>query len=315
MSPINAVIVDFETLSVDNAAVIPSVAAVFGDLRTGVISERLHLRLNVQEQIKQGHIIDASTLEFWMKQDAAARGYMSQILTGKGVIPRTEAFRQLYAFIDRLPKGTRVFGNGPTFDLGICHKEFGVNGLPWDFWDERCVRSWDDLLRVFANEKSADRVPFRGVKHNPLDDCEHEFARMAYVIGYFTQYITPASAADSKPMIVENFPVYELAVKSVDEATASVSSFVPDDDVDLEDEIMGMPLTKKGKELIQSIPLGESYAELAKELAKDVAEKATKKQAKDAQTDGDLEAEIMEDAFYENMALTAADVAGKDDDL
>jgi hypothetical protein len=304
MSPIHAVIVDFETLSVDNAAVVPSVAAVFGDLRTGVISERLHLRLNVQEQIKHGHIIDASTLEFWMKQDAAARGYMSQILAGKGVIPRAEAFRQLYAFIDRLPKGTRVFGNGPTFDLGICHKEFGVNGLPWDFWDERCVRSWDDLLRVFANEKSADRVPFRGVKHNPLDDCEHEFARMAYVVGYFMQYVTPASVANydnafnakfavpecaKQPnMPAEPFPIYELAVKSVDEATASVSSFVPDDDVDLEAEIMGTPLTEKGKELIQSIPFGESYAELAKELAKDVAEKVTKKQAKEAQTDGDL---------------------------
>lgn len=296
MSPINAVIVDFETLSVDNAAVVPSVAAVFGDLRTGVISERLHLRLNVQEQIKHGHIIDASTLEFWMKQDAAARGYMSQILAGKGVIPRAEAFRQLYAFIDRLPKGTRVFGNGPTFDLGICHKEFGVNGLPWDFWDERCVRSWDDLLRVFANEKSAERVPFRGVKHNPLDDCEHEFARMAYVVGYFMQYITPASVANyeneyyakfavpecaKQPnMPAEAFPIYELAVKSVDETTASVSSFVPDDDIDenaVEAEIMGGDL-------------GEEYKELAAFMTKQEKLNSFKKAAKsdDVAKDDDL---------------------------
>jgi exodeoxyribonuclease VIII len=269
MSPINAVVIDFETLSTDNAAVVPSVAAVFGDLRTGVITERLHLRLNVQAQVQQGYLIDASTLEFWMKQDAAARGYMSQILAGKGVIARDNAFRQLYAFIDRLPKGTRVFGNGPTFDLGICHKEWGVNNLPWDFWDERCVRSWDDLLRVFTNEKSADRVPFRGVKHNPLDDCEHEFARMAYVVSYFSQYITPASVANynneyhakfaAPAPVQEEFPVYELAVKSVDEATASVSSFVPDEYIDenaIEAEIM-------------DIPLGENYAKLAAEFAKD----------------------------------------------
>lgn len=178
--PVLAAVVDFETLSIENDAVIPSFGVVFGDLVTGVIDRELYVEFDVQQQIESGRRIDASTLAFWLKQDHTARLQLAAILDQpEARVSFEQGMAQLTSFLKRLPKRTRVVGNGPTFDLSIILKHTGMAKSPYPFWEERSLRDWRDLCMLLTNTDPAKEHKFVGVKHNGLDDARNEFAIMS----------------------------------------------------------------------------------------------------------------------------------------
>lgn len=176
------IILDFETLDTKDTAIVPSIGARLCNLETGEMGETFHVKLDVQEQIDAGYTFSASTLAFWMKQQAAGRDYLIEILDKKTVtVSRKQAFDMLYRFI-RGVKDAFVWGNGATFDLGICIREYGDNNLPWQFWAEQDVRSIVSFCkRVFGVEFKKE-TPFEGVQHQPVDDATHE---ASYLMRYF----------------------------------------------------------------------------------------------------------------------------------
>jgi hypothetical protein len=86
-------------------------------------------------------------------------------------VPLVEALGRLYAFVNQVGTGSKVWGNSARFDLGILEVAYTACKMviPWQFWNERDVRT----LVAFAPEIKANE-PFLGDKHDPLHDCLHQ---------------------------------------------------------------------------------------------------------------------------------------------
>jgi exodeoxyribonuclease VIII len=67
-----------------------------------------------------------------------------------------------------------MFGNGASFDnviLGEAYKRCGLK-VPWNFWNDRCLRTLMDIGGVKSYELPQDK------KHNALYDCYRQ------IVGY-----------------------------------------------------------------------------------------------------------------------------------
>lgn len=176
------IIIDAETLDTKDTAVIPSIGARLCNLETGEMGEGFHVNLDVQAQIDAGYTISASTLAFWLNQQQAARSYLIDIMDRKvPLVSRQVGFSMLHQFISSV-KNANVWGNGISFDLGLCIREWGPDNLPWEFWNEQDVRSIVSFGRRVFGVQFKKEVQFEGTAHNPLDDATHE---AQYLMEYF----------------------------------------------------------------------------------------------------------------------------------
>lgn len=176
------IIIDAETLDTKDTAVIPSIGARLCNLETGEMGEGFHVKLDVQAQIDAGYTISASTLAFWLNQQQAARSYLIDIMDRKvPLVSRQVGFSMLHQFISSV-KNANAWGNGISFDLGLCIREWGPDNLPWEFWNEQDVRSIVSFGRRVFGVQFKKEVQFEGTQHNPLDDATHE---AQYLMEYF----------------------------------------------------------------------------------------------------------------------------------
>ena len=157
------VMVDIETLGTEPGCVILSVAAVRFNLETGVISDKFMKVVDIDSCIKLGLGVDGGTLTWWFNQSEEAREHLKgKSNTIKSVL---HSLSQFFRSEDQ------VWGNSARFDLGIladAYKKVGKK-LPWDFWNERDVRTLVSFKPEVKNE-----VVFEGEPHNPIDDCIHQ---------------------------------------------------------------------------------------------------------------------------------------------
>jgi hypothetical protein len=181
-TPMCDIIIDAETLDTKDTAVIPSIGARLCNLETGEMGEGFHVKLNVQEQIDAGYTVNADTMGFWMNQGQTARDYLIAILQNKTpTVSRQVGFSMLHQFISCV-KNANVWGNGISFDLGLCIREWGQDNLPWEFWNEQDVRTIVSFGRRVFGVQFKKEVQFEGTQHNPLDDATHE---AQYLMEYF----------------------------------------------------------------------------------------------------------------------------------
>ncbi|MGJ8518072.1 3'-5' exonuclease [Carnimonas bestiolae] len=120
--------IDLETLGIAKNSVILSIAIVTD---TGA---ELEIFPDIDAQIANGRVVDASTMLWWFGQSEANRKQQTDA-------PRVSlwiAIETIREFFDEnLGKRTSVWGNSPSFDCDIL-ADFG-GGRPWDFWQERDV--------------------------------------------------------------------------------------------------------------------------------------------------------------------------------
>jgi len=148
--------IDLETLDIENSAVVLSIGAVFFDEEG--IHEEFYRELDAQAQIDLGRSIRFDTLQWW--------------LTQKGMFPescgKTKLAPDLAEFVGFCNKyeGAKVWGNGATFDISMMESLFKSTGIvtPWDFWNIRDVRTIVDLY-------PESRGGFQN-NHNALDDAK-----------------------------------------------------------------------------------------------------------------------------------------------
>lgn len=157
--------VDIEALGLDADAAIMSIGAVgFGPF-TGAMYQTFYERLDWEKQADRK--IDASTLKFWLKQDAACFAE-----TRSGTTTLRTALEKLAEFI---PEGANVWVNGSSYDFKIlthAYKQLGIP-VPWKYSKEMCMRSVRRLL-------PDPQLTREGVYHNALDDAIYQ---AKYVIG------------------------------------------------------------------------------------------------------------------------------------
>lgn len=173
------VMIDIETLGTCSTAAILSVAAVYFDPLTGELGKEFNRQISVDANIKGGRVIDASTLEWWMKQERAAQE-KAFCFKNKDNTKMTVVLNDFANFIE---PNSKPWGNGSTFDITILETAFERCKIkcPWQFWNVRDVRTVVDmgLLLGFDHKK---QIPFVGVRHDALDDSKHQAKYVSAII-------------------------------------------------------------------------------------------------------------------------------------
>lgn len=158
--------IDIETIGKRPNAPILSIGAVKFDPETGTLGDTFYKAIDVADSFKYG-IADGSTFKWWMEQGDAAR-YAA--VGGRDMLP--VALNSLAGFYKNW-SNTKVWGNGPSFDMTIL--EYGFyraldREAPWSFWNIRCCRTIADAAGLRPPKLSAAQ----GVHHNALDDSIHQ---------------------------------------------------------------------------------------------------------------------------------------------
>lgn len=162
------IMVDLETLGTGASAIIIAIGAVKFDLKRGTIEDNgFYASVSVESNLELGRKLDESTLLWWMRQAAEA-----QQVFFEPKMPLTEALTE---FADWLG-GTEHFmwGNGPAFDLGKVADAFGQLGMeiPWNFWNERCVRTYRALPGAEKIPKVAPQIAHHAL-HDAAAQAQH----------------------------------------------------------------------------------------------------------------------------------------------
>lgn len=156
------IMLDLETLSTQNHAVILSIGAVAFNQEE--ILYEFYVNIDLRSSMDHGRHVSADTFYWWAKQQPDA---------GKALEYDREEFptaiRQFVHWVQEVShvQHVRVWGNGASFDNAIINDSMDYVGIDedhrWKFWNNRCFRTWlseFDAVRVQPN-----------VAHNALDDA------------------------------------------------------------------------------------------------------------------------------------------------
>jgi len=169
------IMIDLETLSTRPDAVIASIGACRFDPSTGEIDPNtFHHQLMMDDQIRDGRHISASTLRFWLEQSSEAqkelrgRDYLSQTLD-RFALWVTRSFDEC------------VWSNGASFDIPILEHAYStVEGLPvpWRHGKVRCYRTLKALVGTRAVQTFINPLA-----HNALEDAIFQAKQAAAYLG------------------------------------------------------------------------------------------------------------------------------------
>ena len=164
------VMIDLETLSTANNALVLSIGAV--KFLDGAIIDRFHVGIDPRSSQAYGLHIDADTVLWWMHEDRTnARNEMLKEVDGAAwdgdnidLYSALDGFAQWYG-TESLP----TWGNGATFDNVILRNAFKATNIecPWKFWHDRCYRTAKAMCPYPEDERE-------GTHHNALDDATHQ---------------------------------------------------------------------------------------------------------------------------------------------
>lgn len=162
------VMIDLETLGLGADAVIMSIGAVKFDLAKGVIEDAgFYAGVSIDSNLELGRGINESTIVWWMKQSDEARGVFHE--------PKLHLREALEQFTEWLGHAKHsMWGNGPAFDLGKVASAYKQCGWeePWEFYNERCVRTYRSLPGAKAIPKVEPLIAHHGL-HDAYAQAQH----------------------------------------------------------------------------------------------------------------------------------------------
>lgn len=156
-------VLDLETMGKGPRAAIVAIGCV--RIEQGTITDKLYRRVCLESSLQAGLVMDASTVNWWLKQDAAARaevdGSQASVLLPVGLSALENFITEDKAL---------VWGNGSSFDNVIVRSALDACGMGnlWHFWNDR------DLRTLLALYPEAKMLPFEGTKHHAEQDALHE---------------------------------------------------------------------------------------------------------------------------------------------
>lgn len=175
----NDVMMDIETMSTEDDAVVLSIGAV--RFRMGNIDDKFSLeepgrcfyaRLDEHDQEDEhGRDVDNSpegTMHWWSKQSSKARRVFKE---------ESEPVETVLANFTQFCKGAkRIWGNGNTFDNKIIKNLYNDYEMdyPVDYWNDLDMRTLTWLWNYLTNWESKGKRPevILGTAHNALDDAK-----------------------------------------------------------------------------------------------------------------------------------------------
>jgi len=167
MSSRHRVMVDIETLGTERGAAIVSIGAV--RFTTNGVGETFHRSISLKSCEDAGLTVDAETLEWWLTQSDETK---EQLVGGDSLRAVLGGFSEWYNGADE------IWANSPSFDCELLEAAYDAVGLeePWEFWEERDVRTIESL-------PIASDLKHQGVEHDARDDAVHQARVVAKTLG------------------------------------------------------------------------------------------------------------------------------------
>lgn len=184
----NHILIDLETLGLQQDAAIIAIGAVRFDPRTGQLMDKFHANILWDTALRYGKA-EPNTVAWWQGQSGAAKDALLD--------PEQRDIDTVFdEFIEWMGADPVVWGNGACFDLGKLEHLCESSGRPhpWFYRDTRDVRTIDQLGRELLGYGAADQT-FVGVKHHPVDDAMNT---ATYVIQVYQQLLTATQAQKLK---------------------------------------------------------------------------------------------------------------------
>ena len=169
------VFLDLETYSTRPNAAILAIGAVCVNLLGEEIG-RIKILVDIKDAMKNGHV-DPATVQWWEEQSAEAK----RLTFNDGErFMLVDALAKYYAWHKEQGTVDGVWGNGSTADNAWLRSAYTTvsgeftAGCPWDFWEERDVRTVVALGQLSGCGNFKRGNPFRGTPHNCVDDAAHQ---------------------------------------------------------------------------------------------------------------------------------------------
>lgn len=167
------VMIDLETLSTANNALILSIGAVKFALGGTEMGPAFYVRVNMASAQQFGLHISADTVQWWLapERDDARRDLL--IAAPVDLPDALNGFTQWLG--DEEIEG--MWGNGAAFDNVILRSAYNATGIepPWSYSKDRCYRT----MKALVPEIPLERV---GVYHNAVDDARTQAAHLQKIM-------------------------------------------------------------------------------------------------------------------------------------
>lgn len=164
---------DLETLGTRAGSVIVSIGAVAFAKGAGIQSE-FYAVPSIKDQLDRGMSIDASTLQWWLRQSEEARAVFKEPAQ-----PPESALSDFTCWVEGLcGKEARIWGNGSDFDNALLAAMYHAYEMPvpWKFWNSRCLRT---LQSLYPDKKIARSAGH----HNALIDAREQGEHILRLLG------------------------------------------------------------------------------------------------------------------------------------
>lgn len=167
-----ALMFDLETLGKGPTSAIASIGAVLFDQHSNWIGDQLHIHVSLENCLRHGLSIGASTVLWWLERDDTAR---HTLVTGQ--LDAAPLITALESFSSFFPTGGDIWCNGNSFDLPILANAYHAIGYepPWNFYNERD-------LRTLKGMNKGCRIERAGTHHNALDDAIHQARLVQHIL-------------------------------------------------------------------------------------------------------------------------------------
>jgi hypothetical protein len=185
--PVQHIMIDIETLGVNENAVITSIAAVsfkidYITYEVTSIGVSPNKRFEANLELSQpDRFIDQSTFIWWQNQPEEARNKWFKATNKQSL---NDALEALMSFIHELgnPKEMYFWARGVNFDYSILNHAFKQVGLiaPWRYSQLMDVRTLDALLP----KDFIKTLPTIGTAHNAIDDCYFQIEYIAQALNH-----------------------------------------------------------------------------------------------------------------------------------
>jgi exodeoxyribonuclease VIII len=186
--------IDFETLSLKENAVLLSLGACVFDPATGEIGQTFYCAIDPRTQ--PGRDISASTVIWWLGQEQAARDKILESTTAADAIADGAEGDELYeaaalpinhvamafnGWIESLGDDVECWSNGAV-DHAWLNSMFEYSGFknPIPFWKQRDYRT---LKAMYPDIKADDY----GTAHNALDDAIKQAKHLCKIMAFHNE--------------------------------------------------------------------------------------------------------------------------------
>lgn len=190
-------VIDLETMGVNRNAPVIEIGVTLCNPVAGVLGNTAGWRIPLQESLDMGFTADASTVEWWLQQSSAAqdRFNFTKHRHDDDVCDIASALHRVAGFLGSNGPDLLIVGNGPTFDLDLLRNMFDRTGkhtrlwvpiVPWQYWQERDLRSYLEMAAMMGFDKQS--IPFDGIKHSGRDDSRHEAKQLIAAMQWVKEY-------------------------------------------------------------------------------------------------------------------------------